>query len=285
MTILNFVDGILTGVSGGSSISGSDAGARKYTWVDGVLVGRSAIMPGVQKNQQNFTFIDGLLVGVSGSISGSISGSGGGSSGSIAGNIAISNVGIYAGSNRYYAHYSTFPYPNWAEYISSGTISISGSATFITNAYNGDVVADRETNTYNSIRDFLIVEANAPAEGYWTIQWDIEIVNPNATAYADSSHAVHYGSVMIEDLLQADSYPFIDDDNYLNGGGAYGQFYGTYTNPVPHSQILSGRALIGGYWHHSFNGNRNQYLGIGIFSSDRTDNIQYIIHGVYGTQV
>ena len=75
--ILNFTSGLLTGVSG-SSTSGSDTGARQYSFIDGICVGVSEIIPGVIKNTQNFTFIDGLLVGVSGSISGSTSGSGGG---------------------------------------------------------------------------------------------------------------------------------------------------------------------------------------------------------------
>ena len=284
--ILNFTSGLLTGVSG-SSTSGSDTGARQYSFIDGICVGVSEIIPGVMKNTQNFTFIDGILVGVSGSISGSTSGSGGGGggSGSIVGNMSADHLGIYAESNRYYANYSTFPYPHWTEYIAGTGINTSGSNTFTTRYFNGDVVADRETTTYNSIRDYIICVAHAPEEGYWTIQWDIEIVNPGDVSYADSGHNVHDGSVMIEDLQQADSNAFSEDGNYLSGGGIYGQYYGTYTNPVPHSQILSSRSLIGGYWQHSFIGNVNQYIGIGIFSSDRRADIQYIIHGVYGTKV
>lgn len=68
---LNFINGLLVGASG-SNLSGSDIGARSYTFINGLLTNVSPIMPGAIGNQQNFSFINGLLVNVSGSISGSV---------------------------------------------------------------------------------------------------------------------------------------------------------------------------------------------------------------------
>jgi len=125
--ILNFTSGLLTGVSG-SSTSGSDTGARQYTFIDGICVGVSDIVPGVAKNTQQFSFINGFLVNVSGSISS------GSSSGSIVppppgGNIQfITDSGSYVSFYQFYynAGGQLYPYN-----LGSGSF-VSSSSEIIT---------------------------------------------------------------------------------------------------------------------------------------------------------